>query len=51
MAREPMTLDKIKASSPKMDWAKVSATTEEDIYQHQVEDNEDSDAALRALAG
>ena len=46
MAREPMTLEQIKASRPKVDRAKIAATTEEDIRRHQIEDGEDPDAPL-----
>ena len=46
MAREPMTLEQIKASRPKVDRAKVAATTEEDIRRHQIEDGEHPDAPL-----
>lgn len=46
MAREPMTLEEIRASRPRADRAKVAATTEEDIRRHQIEDGEDPDAPL-----
>ena len=46
MARGPMTLEEIKASHPKVDRAKIAATTEEDIRRHQIEDGEDPDAPL-----
>jgi putative transcriptional regulator len=51
-----MTLKEIRASRPKIDHARIAATTEEDIRRHQIEDGEDPDAtlpafALRALAG
>ncbi len=46
MAREPMTLEEIRATRPRVDRAKVAATTEEDIRRHQVEDGEDPDAPL-----
>lgn len=38
-----MTLDEIKASRPKLDRAKLDATTEEDIRRHQIEDGYDPD--------
>jgi len=43
MAR--MTLDQIKASKPKVDRAKIAATSEEDIARHMREDGEDPGAA------
>lgn len=43
MAR--MTLDQIKASMPKVDRAKIAATSEEDITRHMREDGEDPGAA------
>ena len=43
MAR--MTLEQIKASRPKVDRAKVEATTENDIVRHMREDGENSDAS------
>lgn len=46
MAREPMALEDIRASRPRVDHAKVAATTEEDIRRHQIEDGEDPDAPL-----
>jgi len=46
MAREPMTLEEIKATRPKVDRAKIAATTEDDIRRHQIEDGEDPDAPL-----
>ena len=46
MAREPMTLEEIRASRPRVDRARIAATTEEDIRRHQVEDGEDPDAPL-----
>ena len=39
MAR--MTLDQIKASAPKINRAKIDATTDEDIIRHMIEDGED----------
>lgn len=44
MAREPMTLEEIRATRPDVDPVKVAATTEEDIRRHQIEDGEDPDA-------
>lgn len=41
-----MTLEQIKASKPKMDRAKIAATSEADITIHSREDGEDPDAAL-----
>ena len=49
MARQPMTLDQIRASNPTMDRAKVAATTDADIRRHQLEDGEDPDASLPPL--
>ncbi len=46
MAREPLTLEEIRASRPRVDRAKVAATTEADIRRHQIEDGEDPDAPL-----
>ena len=46
MATEPMTLEQIRASRPKVDRAKIMATTEADIRRHQIEDGEDPDAPL-----
>jgi len=43
MAR--MTLDQIKASKPRVDRAKIAATSEEDIARHMREDGEDPGAA------
>jgi putative transcriptional regulator len=43
MAR--MTLDQIKASKPKVNRAKIAATSEEDIARHMREDGEDPGAA------
>jgi len=44
MAR--MTLEQIKASRPKVDRAKIEATSQEDIARHMREDGESPDAAL-----
>lgn len=46
MAREPMTLEEIRATRPAMDLAKIAATTEEDIRRHEIEDGENTDAPL-----
>ena len=46
MAREPMTLEEIRASRPVVDRAKIAATTEDDIGRQQIEDGEDPDAPL-----
>jgi putative transcriptional regulator len=43
MAR--MTLDQIKASKPRVDRAKIRATSEEDIDRHMREDGEDPGTA------
>jgi putative transcriptional regulator len=47
MAR--MTLDQIKASKPKVDRAKIAATSEDDIARHMREDGEDPGAAPGAF--
>jgi putative transcriptional regulator len=44
MAR--MTIDQIRASRPKIDRAKIEATTEEDIARHMREDGEDPNAGI-----
>jgi putative transcriptional regulator len=46
MAREPVALEQIRASQPKVDRARIAATTEEDISRHQIEDGEDPGAPL-----
>lgn len=46
MAREPMTLEEIRAGRPRVDRTRIAATTEEEIRRHQVEDGEDPDAPL-----
>jgi len=46
MTRKPMTLEEIRATHPTMDFAKIAATTEDDIRRHQTEDGEDPDAPL-----
>ena len=46
MAREPMTLEEIRATHPMVDPAKIAATIEADIRRHQIEDGEDPDAPL-----
>jgi putative transcriptional regulator len=47
MAR--LTLDQIKASAPKVDRAKIAATSEDDIARHMREDGEDPGAAPGAF--
>src|SRR5277367_5998611 len=44
MAR--MTLEEIKAARPRIDRARIEATTESEIAQQMVEDGEDPEAAL-----
>ena len=44
MAR--MTLDQIKAARPKVDRARIQATSENDIARQMREDGEDSNAAM-----
>jgi putative transcriptional regulator len=46
MARAPMTLKQIRASRPRVDRARIAATTEQDIRRHQIEDGEEPDAPL-----
>lgn len=46
MARQPMTLEEIRAARPRVDPAKIAATTDKDIRRHQIEDGEDPDAPL-----
>ncbi len=46
MAREPMTLAEIRVGRPKVDRAKIAATTDADVRRHQIEDGEDPDAPL-----
>ena len=46
MARQPMTLDEIRASRPAVDRIRVAATTEADIRRNRIEDGEDPDARL-----
>jgi hypothetical protein len=46
MARAPMTLEDIRASRPDVDLAQITATTEEYIRRHQIEDDENADAPL-----
>jgi putative transcriptional regulator len=41
-----MTLEQIKRSRPRVDRAKIEATSEEDIARHMREDGEDLDASL-----
>ena len=47
MAR--MTLDQIKAGKPRVDRAKIRATSEEDIARHMREDGEDPSTAPGAF--
>lgn len=47
----PRTLDEIIASNPKVDQAKLDATTEEDIRRHMIEDGQDPDEELPADMG
>ncbi|MDE2007380.1 MAG: transcriptional regulator [Rhodospirillales bacterium] len=47
MAITRMTMEQIKASAPDVDYAKLDATTEEDIRRHMIEDGEDPDAEFR----
>ena len=44
MAMVRKTLKEIKAARPKIDRAKVMATTEQDIRRHMIEDGEISNA-------
>lgn len=46
MAITRMTLEQILANPPKVDWAKVDATTEEDIRRHIIEDGQDPDEEI-----
>ncbi len=46
MARQPMTLEGIRATRPRVDPAKIAATINEDIRRHQIEDGEDPGAPL-----
>ena len=46
MAREPMTLEAISLSRPKVDHVKIATTTEADVRRHQIEDGDDPDAPL-----
>lgn len=41
-----MTLEQIKASRPKVDRAKIEATTEKDIARHMLEDEENPNASV-----
>ena len=47
MAITRMTMEQIKASKPRVDRAKLDATTEEDIRRYMIEDGEDPDEELR----
>lgn len=44
MAR--VTLEELKARRPRLDRARIAATTEEDIREHMVQDGEDPDAQI-----
>ncbi len=46
MAIVRASLKDILARPPQADWAKVDATTEQDLRRHMVEDGEDPDADL-----
>lgn len=46
MAFRRMTLADAKAMTHDVDFAKLDATTEDDIRRHQIEDGEDPDAPL-----
>jgi len=46
MAQVPITLRQVQESQPRVNRALVSATTDEDIRRHQIEDGEDPDAPL-----
>lgn len=46
MVHEPMTLEEIKATRPKVDAARIAAMTEADIRRQQIEDGENPDAPL-----
>ena len=48
MAREPLTLDEIRAHGALVDKARIAATTEEDIHRHQIEDGARLPMALDA---
>jgi putative transcriptional regulator len=42
----PRTLKEIEASRPRVDQAKLDATTEEDIRRHMIEDGQDPDEEI-----
>ena len=46
MAHEPRTLKDIRQSHPRVDRAKIAATTDQDIRTHQIQDGENPDAPL-----
>ncbi len=46
MAITRMTLEQILASEPDVDYAKLDATTEEDIRRYMIEDGEDPDEEI-----
>jgi putative transcriptional regulator len=47
MARTRKTLEQIKASKPKLDHAKLAATTEDDIRRYMIEDGFDPDVEIK----
>lgn len=50
MARQPMSLDDIRAGRPVTDRAKMGATTDADIRRHQIEDGEAPEAPVPAFS-
>ena len=46
MARNPVTLDEIRAQMPAVDRKRVASTSEDEIRRYQVEDGEDPDMPL-----
>ena len=46
MAVVRKSLEQMRAGRPRIDRAKIDATTEEDIRRHQIEDGQDPDAPL-----
>jgi putative transcriptional regulator len=50
MAITRMTLKQALARKPRIDRAKIDATTEEDIRRHMIEDGQDPDAEIPADA-
>src|SRR5438270_12008223 len=49
MAVVRKSLEQMRAGRPRIDRAKIDATTEEDIRRHQIEDGEDPDAPLTSF--